>query len=305
MESLTKQQIVLVTILVSFITSIATGIITVALMSQAPPGVTQTVNRVVERTIEKVAPAASAGQAAAVVTTKETVVVKEDDLVVGAIDKNSKSLVNIFAVIGAGDSKQESFVGNGLVVSANGTIAADAAALAPQTDGSGNPIPQTLEAVFPDGAKIPVAEIAPPPAAAGGGAANIALLQPATATTTVFTSANLSADPLKLGQAIVAIGGHIIAVATGIVSSFGGSSAGINQQASTTPNQTGNISLIRTDISTAGKTPGSILVNLSGDVVGFHGSENADGNFLPVSAISYALDKIASSTANPTGTKPQ
>ena len=81
MEGLTKQQIVLVALLISFVTSIATGIVTVALMDQAPPGVTQTINRVVERTIEKVVPTPSQNQSAAVVT-KETIVVKEDDLVV-------------------------------------------------------------------------------------------------------------------------------------------------------------------------------------------------------------------------------
>jgi hypothetical protein len=59
MEDLTKQQIVLVTLLVSFVTSIATGIITVSMMNQAPQTFTQTVNRVVERTIERVVPDAS------------------------------------------------------------------------------------------------------------------------------------------------------------------------------------------------------------------------------------------------------
>src|SRR3989338_3691505 len=39
-ENLTKQQIVLVTLLVSFVTSLATGIITVSLMEQEPQGVT-------------------------------------------------------------------------------------------------------------------------------------------------------------------------------------------------------------------------------------------------------------------------
>ncbi|MEW5907714.1 MAG: trypsin-like peptidase domain-containing protein [Patescibacteria group bacterium] len=56
MENLTKTQVILLVLLVSFITSFATGIVSVTLMDQAPPPLTQTINRVVEKTIEKVAP---------------------------------------------------------------------------------------------------------------------------------------------------------------------------------------------------------------------------------------------------------
>lgn len=80
-EELNKFQLVLLALLVSFVTSIATGIVTVTLLAQAPPGVTSTINRVVERTIQTIVPSATSTRA----SSTQTVIVKEDDLLTGSI----------------------------------------------------------------------------------------------------------------------------------------------------------------------------------------------------------------------------
>lgn len=137
LEELTKTQIVLLVLLVSFVTSIATGIVTVSLLDQAPPAVTQTINRIVERTIERVVPdtaatpSAQRAGAAAVVTKETTVVVKDEDLITQAIEKNRKSVVRIQKVIAneAGEVKKET-IALGVIVNAAGLVATDAAALA-------------------------------------------------------------------------------------------------------------------------------------------------------------------------------
>ncbi|HEY4513314.1 MAG TPA: hypothetical protein VJH06_02265 [Candidatus Paceibacterota bacterium] len=56
-KDLNKAQLILLAVLLSFVTSIATGITTVTLMQQAPASVTIPVTRIVRETVEKVVPA--------------------------------------------------------------------------------------------------------------------------------------------------------------------------------------------------------------------------------------------------------
>ena len=89
-KDLNKTQLILLALLLSFVTSIATGIVTVTLMQQAPTAVTQPINRIVQQTIEKVVPDYSPA-------TTETVVVKEDDLVVDAVTKTRANFAVLLA----------------------------------------------------------------------------------------------------------------------------------------------------------------------------------------------------------------
>lgn len=116
-ELLTKSQIVLLVLLVSFVTSIATGIVTVTLLADAPPVVTQTINQIVERTIERIVPGET--QTATVIETVKTIVVNEEDLITQAIDKNADKIVKIFRVTADGSI----YAGAGVLVSKDGIVA--------------------------------------------------------------------------------------------------------------------------------------------------------------------------------------
>lgn len=90
-EELSKSQLILLTILVNFVTSVATGILTVSLLDHAPAVVTQTINRVVERTIETVAAAAPASIIQAPAPSNQ-------DLVTAALGADATRVVAIYAL---------------------------------------------------------------------------------------------------------------------------------------------------------------------------------------------------------------
>lgn len=128
LEQLNKSQMILLTLLVSFVTSVAGGIITVRMLEEAPPILAQTVNRVVERTVERVVPS---GQPAAVNTvTEKTVVIKESDAIAQAVTSVNSSIVRLYTPGKDTEGKDiDVFLGLGIVFKDDGTILADAASL--------------------------------------------------------------------------------------------------------------------------------------------------------------------------------
>jgi hypothetical protein len=120
-KDLNKSQLILLAILISFITSIATGITTVTLMEQAPSSVTVPINRVVRQTVERIEQVQGR-------TVTQTVVVKEEDLVVDAIGKNQGAIFTVTRdVTDDLGNKLEVSGGRGVAVRADGLVAVDAA----------------------------------------------------------------------------------------------------------------------------------------------------------------------------------
>lgn len=86
MENLTRTQTVLLVLLVSFVTSLATGIVTVTLVNQAPQPVTHTINKVVEKLVPK-----------EVSVKEKTVVFSSEENLVKIIKEASLAVVSVFA----------------------------------------------------------------------------------------------------------------------------------------------------------------------------------------------------------------
>ena len=288
MEKLTKQQIVLVTLLVSFVTSIATGIVTVALMDQAPAGVTRTINQVVERTIEKVVTPPTSGDSAAVAT-RETVVVGESDQVVQSIDKNKTSVIRIYTNTANSGDVQQTFIGLGTIVSKDGLIATG--------DVFADPSGKYL--VTLDNNKF--YEVLVLPKKADDRFYFLKVIQDKK-NPVVFTPAILSdSDGLKLGQTVIAWGGQTQdSVSTGIVSSLvnanGSTQATSTAGTSTTTGSTASAVLaINTNISLADNVYGGPLLNLYGEVVGLRVSPNISAayNFLPSNILKQEVAAVS------------
>jgi S1-C subfamily serine protease len=268
MEELNKSQIVMLTLLVSFVTSIATGIVTVSLMDQAPPTVTQTINRVVERTVERVVPQET--QTATVITKERTVVVKESELIAQAVDRASPSFVSIYGITKDGEAGD--FIARGVIAAPDLVITTvnssdkNAEFLVKLSDGSvilGKTV--AVDAVNSIAIlKFKVdKEKAPKP------------------------SAFVTSQP-SLGQTIVSLTGiDRVKIANGIVTGFISSeSADVDPKNSTKtkiPEQT-----FETNINVNALVKGSIVINTDGAVIGMSQGNTSLG-ITPATALLMAL----------------
>lgn len=258
MEELSKSQIVLLTLFVSFVTSIATGIVTVSLMDQAPPSIAQTVNRIVERTVERVVPSGQA--ASSVVTTEKTVVVRESELIAKAVEKVRPSLVHIYA-----SSSESVFLGLGIVVDADGGIVTDSLAIGEA---------KNILIALSDGTRVD-ASVASLNADTG-----IAILRSATTTyegqPVQFSPATLSVGTPTLGQTVVILSGKTISrITDALVTAL-------------IPRGENEAAVVDTNASADFVMDGSPLVDTEGGVVGISTSVSrvsSGSAFMPTSSI--------------------
>lgn len=101
LEDLTKTQIVLLALLISFVTAIATAITTTALLEEAPITTTQTINRIVTNTVERVIPTEVESDPETVV---ETVFVSEEDAIRKAVSSVLPSVLSLNILVGETNS---------------------------------------------------------------------------------------------------------------------------------------------------------------------------------------------------------
>jgi hypothetical protein len=258
-EHLSKSQIILLTLLVSFVTSIATGIVTVSLMDQAPPVIAQTVNRVIEHTIQTVASSTPAkAQTAATVVTRETVVVSESDLISGAVSKIEPSIVHLYT----SSEDNPIFLGLGIVLDGSGMLITDAEPLADRSE---------IVIALRDGVRVRGFVIK------RDDDNGLAFIQGATSTPTrivAWAPARIAANQAILGQSVVAISGKTSTrIAPGVITALVAVGGG---------------RIIDTNISAEALVPGSPIVTTEGTVVGVSTSASRASSlqgFVPASVL--------------------
>lgn len=259
-EHLSKVQIVLLTLLVSFVTSIATGIVTVSLMEKAPPTIAQTVNRVIERTVETVVPSAQTG---AVAAHDQATTAGGADLTAQAVRKVLPSVVRLFT----SDSESPTFIGLGVVLDGSGTIAADIGSLGENADAL---------VQLRDGSSVRAF------VSARDNTSGVAFLTSATSTkeggVPAWTPiAPAAAHVAELGESVVIISGNTVPrISSGIVTAL------IPPSAENAPR------VVDTSVSEAVVMAGSPFISQTGELLGMSTSvsraSSATG-FVPASAL--------------------
>jgi hypothetical protein len=283
MEHLTKQQIVLLTLFTSFVTSIATGIVTVALVDQAPVGVTSTINHVIERTVQEVtAPSGSNSGTNQSASVSNAVVFSDPaDQIANATAIAQKSLVRI--------QLGNNVTGLGVIVSSNGIIMSDKSAIA---------LLGNYVAVMSDGTQYPVTTLQ---SQDNGDVVFLLAQAPIQSTVTgssskMFTPASFAplygADAPRLGETVIALsgsqnGGNSTIVNEGILKKINKDVTTLNASAASS-----TISSFETNIDPSEVVVGSPLFDSIGRILGIKTIETQSGNFYPIGNLKSVIPSL-------------
>jgi serine protease Do len=322
MEELSKTQLVLLVLLVSFVTSTATAIVTATLVDQAPKPITQTIQKVVERvaTVSEAAKDSEEPQ-------PRVIIVSDEEKIVRIVNDMLPSVVSIIATKDlpvveqcfidpfGGDPFFEEFFGefripsvcqsegktekrkvgsgSGFVVSDDGLVITNRHVV--EDAGA------EYSVILNDGRKLPAVILARSP----GYDLAVAKIQ----TNEPFRSVPIgNSDTLRSGQRVIAIGNALgefqNTVSLGVISGLRRSIiAGIQG------GRTEELAeLIQTDAAINPGNSGGPLLDLNGKAIGINtavaqGAENI-GFALPVNLVRNLLEEARKVLVEPTEKKP-
>lgn len=253
MEELSKHQLILLALLISFVTSLATGIVTVSLMNQSPQAI-RTVNQIIEKTVREVASEDSVIAAAAN---------SFEDKSASAVDIAMKSIVVLQNPVThvAG--------GLGIVMSRAGVIIADKSV----TSALG-----TYEGIFPDGTHVPLALVQ------SQNAGDSAFLAPTIAVSSTTAVPAAIGSHARLGQTVLSLSGTSTPMlGQGIITKL--DIDHINPNGS-------QPAYIETSIASSKVVLGSPVFNLEGEIIGMY-TQTLSGSslaaFYPVAPLKAAV----------------
>jgi hypothetical protein len=268
---LNTQQIVLLCLLVAFVTSITTAISVVSLNSQNPEPVTQTINRVVEKTIERVVESEEEKEGNKTPVSRQekevvTVVVNQEDLTIDSVQKSSKSLTRIHI---SNKGTVGEFVTLGVAVSGD-TIVVDKNMILKK----GTYIAKTKIGDFP----VDVFS--------HEDNSNFALLKLKDGKSGLEKAEFTDSNGIKLAQSVISLSGIISdSVSVGVINKIDSFSKTEGE------NTWIEVTKIYTGVDSENITVGSLLINLSGKIVGFKNFDpnSAKTTFLPSNILKQFL----------------
>lgn len=263
MEDLNRSQFILLVLLVTFVTSVATAIVTATLVNQAPSPITQTVGKVIEKTVETVTLNKTVPIEAGDKQEPKVIIVTEEDLITKVVANSSPAVASVVAtkdVPYVGEDVQVSG-GTGFFVSSDGYfitnkhVVVDKDAEYTIIDNDNKKFSAEVLARDPV-YDIAILKIDPSVDEAGGGGFDFIPLA--------------DSKNIKVGQTVVAIGNTLgefqNSVSTGIVSGLNRSVVAYDSLGRAERLDM----LIQTDAAISSGNSGGPLLNLRGEAIGIN-----------------------------------